>query len=290
MNVEIFFDKNTFTATYVVFDESTKDAVVIDSVLDYDNQASELYDDSFKKVLSFLKEHELKLHYILETHVHADHLTAAPLFKDIYPQAMIVIGENIKTVQEVFKSIYNLDSVLVDGSQFDYLIKDEEVITAGSLKIKAMNTPGHTPACLTYDIEGTLFTGDALFMPDMGTGRCDFPKGSAVDLYHSIQKIYSYPDDTVIYVGHDYAPGGRDYKFSTTVGEQKKNNVQLKESTSLEEFSNFRSERDATLNAPKLLLPSIQVNMVAGNLPKPENNGERYLKIPLSTKGLSNEN
>lgn len=287
MNVKSFFDKDTCTVTYVAYDEETLDAVIIDPVLNYDNQASKVTYESLDEVCKFVDELSLKIHYILETHVHADHLTSAPLLRENYENSKIVISENIKVVQEVFSSIYNLKSVLVDGSQFDYLIKDEEKINAGSLSIEAIETPGHTPACLTYDIEGVLFTGDALFMPDMGTGRCDFPKGSAVKLYESVQKIYSYPDDTTIYVGHDYAPGGREYKFQTTVGEQKKNNIQLKEHTSRDEFIEFRTKRDETLNTPKLLLPSIQVNMVAGRLPAAEDNGKQYLKIPINIEERS---
>ncbi len=282
MNVKSFFDKDTCTVTYVVFNKATRDAVIIDPVLNYDNQASKITYESFNEVAKYVEELSLNIHYILETHVHADHLTSAPVFKNRFKNSQIVISENIKIVQEVFSSIYNLKSLLVDGSQFDYLIKDEETIFAGSLSIKAIETPGHTPACVTYDIEGTLFTGDALFMPDMGTGRCDFPKGSAVRLYDSIQRIYDYPDDTIIYVGHDYAPGGREYKFQTTVGEQKNNNIQLKYSTSRDEFIEFRTKRDETLKAPKLLLPSIQVNMAAGKLPAAEDNGKSYLKIPIN--------
>ncbi len=284
MKVESFFDKNTFTVTYVVYDEQTRDAVVIDSVLDFDSHSGAITNESYLKVKNFLIESKLTLKNILETHAHADHLTAAPLFKKDFPNAGLVIGKAITLVQETFGPVFNLVDLDIDGSQFDVLLEDGSVLNAGSIKIEAISTPGHTPACMTYKIDNMIFTGDAIFMPDMGTGRCDFPKGSAVDLYNSIQKLYKLNDDTIVYVGHDYAPNGREYSWKTTIKELKEKNIQLKSSTSKEEFVEFRTKRDATLAAPKLLLPSIQVNIDAGHLPKSESNDKIYMKIPLNIK------
>ncbi|EQC44050.1 MBL fold metallo-hydrolase [Bacteriovorax sp. Seq25_V] len=284
MKVESFFDKNTFTVTYVVYDEQSKDAVVIDSVLDFDSHSGTITNESYLKVKNYILDNGLKLKKVLETHAHADHLTAAPLFKKDFPEAALVIGKAITLVQQTFAPVFNLVDLDTDGSQFDILMDEGDVLEAGTIKIEAISTPGHTPACLTYKIDNMIFTGDAIFMPDMGTGRCDFPKGSAEDLYNSIQKLYKLSDDTIVYVGHDYAPNGREYNWQTTIGELKANNIQLKASTSKEEFIDFRNKRDATLAAPKLLLPSIQVNIDAGHLPKSESNDKQYLKIPLNLK------
>jgi glyoxylase-like metal-dependent hydrolase (beta-lactamase superfamily II) len=282
--VQTFFDDVTYTLTYIVYDENSKDAVVIDSVWDYDQAASSLTEHSAHKVISFVDENKLNVHYILETHAHADHLTGSQLLKKKYPEAKIGIGENIKAVQEVFSEIYNLKDFNTSGVQFDVLFKDEEVFSAGTLNIKVLNTPGHTPACVSYLVnEEAVFTGDALFMPDFGTGRCDFPKGSATDLYDSItNKLYTLDDEVKVFVGHDYQPGGRKLAYETTIGESKMKNKQLKADTSREDFIEFRTNRDRELNAPKLLLPSIQVNIDAGALPKVEENGMSYLKIPLT--------
>jgi glyoxylase-like metal-dependent hydrolase (beta-lactamase superfamily II) len=283
MKIQSFFDKATFTMTYIVFDENSKDAVIIDPVYDFDPHSGKLSQESFELASSFIKDHGLNLHYILETHVHADHLSGSQLFKEMNPQVKIAIHENIKLVQEVFEPIFNLKGENnCDGSQFDELVKDGDLIKAGSLEIKVIATPGHTPACVSYLVEDAVFTGDALFMPDMGTGRCDFPKGDAEKLYDSLMKIYELPESTRIFVGHDYGPGGREIAWQTTVKEQREGNIQLKANTTKEEFVTFRKNRDAQLNAPKLLLPSIQVNMRAGNLPESEENGSRYIKIPLS--------
>lgn len=283
-NIQEFFDEETFTLTYVLWDPSTKDALVIDSVLDYDYASGKFSTDSADKLLDFIHDNSLKVHYLLETHAHADHLTASVYLKEKLPLAKVGIGKNITLVQEVFKGVFNLD-VNTDGSQFDHLFDENEIVTAGSLSFKVLFTPGHTPACTSLLFDGAVFTGDALFMPDYGTGRCDFPKGSAEDLYNSIaNKLYKLPDDTVIYTGHDYLPNGRKLLFRTTVGESKVENIRLKSSTSKSEFIKFRSERDATLSAPKLLLPSIQVNIDAGHLPEKEANGVAYLKIPLTKR------
>jgi glyoxylase-like metal-dependent hydrolase (beta-lactamase superfamily II) len=282
--VQEFFDKETWTLTYVVWDETTKDVVVIDPVLDYDQASSKTNEQSANEVIAFLQRRKLKLHFILETHAHADHLSGSQVIKRVFPDAKIAIGENITKVQEVFKDVFNLPAEFkTDGSQFDRLLKDGEQIQAGSIAIKTMNTPGHTPACASYYIDGNVFVGDALFMPDYGTGRCDFPSGSAESLYHSVHgRLYELPDETKVFTGHDYLPNGRDLKFASTIGEEKSENIQLKSKTTMEEFVKFRTERDRTLAAPKLLLPSVQVNIDAGHLPEPSNNGRRYLSIPIS--------
>lgn len=282
--IKEFFDKNTWTLTYVVWDEGTRDAVVIDPLMDYDPAASKTSEESAKNVIEFLRAKELKLHFILETHAHADHLSGSQIIKREFPTAQIAIGEKITKVQEIFKGVFGLpENFKTDGSQFDRLLKDSEEFQAGSIKIKTLFTPGHTPACASYLIDGNVFVGDALFMPDYGTGRCDFPAGSAVELYHSVHdRLYKLPENTKVYTCHDYLPNGRPLKFMATIADEKKENIQLKEQTSLEEFVRFRTERDRTLAAPKLLLPSVQVNIDAGHLPEPEKNGKRYLRIPVS--------
>lgn len=284
IQVKEFFDKNTWTLTYIVWDETTHDAVVIDPVMDYDPAASKTSEESAKAVIEFLRSEQLKLHFILETHAHADHLSGSQIIKKEFPNAKIVIGEKITKVQEVFKSVFGLPTDFkTDGSQFDRLLKDGEEFSAGSIKIKTLFTPGHTPACASYYMAGNVFVGDALFMPDYGTGRCDFPAGSAVELYRSVHdRIYELPEDTKVYTGHDYMPNGRPLKFMATIAEEKQNNIQLKANTTLDEFVQFRTERDRTLAAPKLLLPSVQVNIDAGHLPEPAANGKRYLRIPIS--------
>ncbi|MBK7892267.1 MAG: MBL fold metallo-hydrolase [Bdellovibrionales bacterium] len=282
--VKEFFDSATWTLTFVAFDEKTKDAVIIDPVLDYDPGASKVSTESVAEVVAFVKKQGLKVHYILETHAHADHLSSSQILKKEFPMAKLAIGERIRDVQKLFKGVFGLgENFATDGSQFDQLLKDGQEIVAGALKIKTLFTPGHTPACASYLInDESLFTGDALFMPDYGTGRCDFPAGSAETLYDSVtQRIYSLPDHVKIYVGHDYMPGGRSVEFQSTVGEEKRKNIQLKAETAKAEFIAFRTERDKTLAAPRLLLPSVQVNIDAGNLPVVSDNGTRYLKIPI---------
>ncbi|MAX67289.1 MAG: MBL fold metallo-hydrolase [Bacteriovoracaceae bacterium] len=281
--IKTFYDETTFTLTYVVSDEKTKDAVIIDPVLDFDAASGKIFTTSNKNVLTYVNNEKLNIHYILETHAHADHLSGAHELKNDLPQAKIGIHETIQKVQDVFKQVFNRKDLKTDGSQFDVLFKSDEIIKAGSLEFKVIHTPGHTPACSSYLIDGNVFTGDALFMPDFGTGRCDFPAGSSEDLYQSVhEKLYKLPDDTKVYVGHDYQPGGRELEYQTTIGESKQSNIQLKQETTKEEFIEFRNKRDATLDAPKLLLPSIQVNIAAGELPESEDNGKRYLKLPLT--------
>lgn len=282
MEVEVFFDEGrTFTLTYVVYDEATKDAVVLDPVLDLDTVPWKTSTESVDKVQSFIESNGLKVHWILDTHVHADHLSGAAELKKRL-NAPFAIGENIKLVQEIFSGAFNLQGFPCDGSQFDRLLKDGDVVEAGSLKIEVMHTPGHTPACLTYKIGEALFTGDVLFAPPVGVARCDFPRGSARDLYQSITtRLYTLPDDTPVYVGHDY-PSGRELQYQTTIGESKAKNVDLPGDISEADFVKAISERDAKLPAPRLLFPSLQVNIRAGELPEAESNNTSYLKIPLN--------
>lgn len=281
-NVEAFFDEATWTLTYVVFDPETKDAVIIDPVLDYDPLRVALTTHSNDKVVQYVKDHALNVHWVLETHAHADHITGSQDLKERLG-AKVAIGEKIKTVQQVFKGVFDLpENFPTDGSQFDALVPDGGTIQAGSLTFEAIATPGHTPACVTWKTDGMVFTGDALFMPDFGTGRCDFPAGSAEDLYESIQKLYALPDDTRVFVGHDYQPGGRELEYETTIGQSKASNVQLPGDRSREDFVSWRSARDATLAPPKLLYPSVQVNVNAGKLPEPHDNGKRYLVLPMA--------
>jgi glyoxylase-like metal-dependent hydrolase (beta-lactamase superfamily II) len=284
--VQAFYDPKTFTVSYVVWDAATLDAVAIDSVLDYDPGSSTISTESVDRLSAFVREHALKLHAAMETHAHADHLSGAQILKRRFG-VPIVIGARIDEVQTAFKPVFDLaPSFATDGSQFDRLLRDDEVLDAGSLRIRALATPGHTPACLSYVVGDAVFTGDALFTEDYGTGRCDFPKGSAEELYASVHdKLYALPDDTRVFVGHDYQPDGRAVRWETSIGRSKRENVQLRADTSKEAFVAFRKGRDAGLAAPKLLLPSVQVNVDAGRLPAPHANGSRYLSVPLRAKG-----
>ncbi|MEW5852592.1 MAG: MBL fold metallo-hydrolase [Myxococcota bacterium] len=287
--IEPFYDARTSTLTFVVFDGDSRDAVVIDPVLDYEPAGGFTWTESVDQVSAFVRKHDLKLHWVLETHAHADHLSASQVLKARHG-AGVAIGERIREVQETFKTVFNMPVTFrTDGSQFDRLLKDGETVQAGTLKVGVISTPGHTPACLTYQVDDAIFTGDALFTEDYGTGRCDFPRGSADALYASIQKLYRLPDATRVYVGHDYQPGGRAMRYMTTIGESKARNPQLSASTTREQFVRFRTERDATLSAPKLLFPSVQVNVDAGRLPGPAANGIRYLQVPLNFLRPANE-
>ena len=282
MKVETFFDKATFTLTYIVYDSKTKDSILIDPVLDYDPGSSKVSTSSVEKVSNFIKENGLKLHLIMETHAHADHLSGAQELKKRFPNAKLVIGEKITLVQDTFSKAFNFKGFKSDGSQFDKLLKDGEIVEAGSIKIKVIATPGHTPACTSFLIEDMIFTGDSLFMPDSGTGRCDFPAGDASIMYDSItNKLYKLPDTTKVFTGHDYQPGGRDLMYQSTIGEEKEKNIHLKKNTNKDAYIEFRTSRDKTLAAPGLLLQSIQVNINAGNFPPKEDNGASYLKIPI---------
>ncbi len=282
-SVKTFFDPQTWTLTYVVFDKQSKDAVIIDPVWNYDPASSKMSTESIGLVLTFVKDLDLNIHYILETHAHADHVSGSQILKQHWPKAKIAIGAKITAVQEVFKNVFNLPKDFkTDGSQFDQLINEGEIIRAGTLEIDTIYTPGHTPACATYVIGDAVFTGDALFMPDYGTGRCDFPAGSADDLYTSVQeKLYKLPEHYRVFVGHDYMPNNRDLKFETTIGEEKNFNIHLNSLTTREQFIEFRNKRDKQLAAPRLLLPSVQLNIDAGRMPQPEDNGTMYLKIPI---------
>ncbi|MBU0553062.1 MBL fold metallo-hydrolase [Myxococcota bacterium] len=282
MQIKAFFDAPTFTLTYVVWDEATRDAVIIDPVLDLEPVSWRVSNHSVEALVGFTREHQLKVHWIIDTHAHADHLSGMDALKAALG-AKTAIGERITNVQTIFSEAFNLEGFPTDGRQFDRLIKDGEVFEAGSLTIKGINTPGHTPACMSYLIQDALFTGDTMFMPDFGTGRCDFPEGSAETLYDSIvNKLYALPDETRVFVGHDYQPGGRALAYETTIGACKRENKHLKADTRMDEFVQFRSERDATLAPPKLILQSLQVNIRAGALPEPESNGRRFFKMPMN--------
>ncbi len=282
MEVQTFFDKATSTLTYIVFDPKTKDSILIDPVLDYNPGSSKVSTESVEKAANFIKENNLKLHLIMETHAHADHLSGAPELKKKFPNAKTAISEKITLVQSTFANAFNFKGFKADGSQFDLLLRDGQIIEAGSIKIKIIATPGHTPACTSFLIDDMIFTGDSLFMPDFGTGRCDFPAGDAGVMYDSIMnRLYNLPDSTKVYTGHDYQPGGRELKFQSTIGEEKEKNIHLKKSTTREAFVEFRTNRDKTMQAPNLLLQSIQVNINAGHFPPKEDNGVSYLKIPI---------
>lgn len=279
--VKAFFDPQTWTYTYVVYESKGSPCIVIDSVLNYDPKSGRTKTDSADEVISFIKDNQLRLEWILETHAHADHLTAAPYIQEKLG-GKIAIGDHITTVQSVFKGVFNLDDIAVDGSQFDVLIKEGEPIAFGNLSFKALYVPGHTPACMAYEIGDSIFVGDTLFMPDVGTARCDFPGGSASNLYRSIQSILKYPPSTKLYMCHDYPPNGRPPEYQSTVADQKKSNIHVHDGVTEEQFVAMRNKRDAGLEMPVLILPSIQVNIRAGHMPKPEGNGTAYLKIPLN--------
>ena len=284
MRIETFFDERTWTLTYVLFDHETGDAVVVDPVLDYDPVGSKIWTESAERVRDFIQTNNLTLHYLLETHAHADHISGSQFLKEWFPDAHVVIGHDITKVQRTFRTVFDLpDTFATDGSQFDRLMRDGEVLQAGALRIEAIATPGHTPACLTYKLDDAIFTGDALFMPDVGTGRCDFPGGSSEDLYASVQRLYDLPDDTRVFVGHDYPEGrGRELAYETTIGAQKAANIALPADRDQADFVAWRDARDAALSAPRLLFQSVQVNIDAGNLPQAHDNQKRYLQIPLN--------
>ncbi|WP_287831803.1 MBL fold metallo-hydrolase [Idiomarina sp.] len=278
-----FFDEPTNTYSYVVQDPNSSHCAIVDSVLDFDYAAGRTSTESAERILKFIKDNHLTVDWILETHVHADHLSAAPFLKE-HTGAQLGIGEHIKTVQETFGKAFNEGTEFQrDGSQFDHLFADGDTFSIGELQAQVLHTPGHTPACLTYVIGDAAFVGDTLFMPDYGTARCDFPGGDARTLYRSIQKVFALPDQTRLFMCHDYkAPDRDEYAFETTVAEEKQNNVHVGGGTTEDQFVKMRTERDATLNMPRLILPSVQINMRAGHLPQPENNGQRYLKLPLN--------
>lgn len=283
MKIKHFFDEATATLSYIVYEEVTNAAIVIDPVLNYDAAASSYDTHSIDALEAFINNKKLTLHTILETHAHADHLSGAQFLKERFPSSILAIGENIRLVQQTFKKVFNFKDFNENGIQFDRLLKDNETFKVGHLNIEIRFTPGHTPACSSYIVnQKAVFTGDVLFMHDFGTGRCDFPGGSAAAMYDSVtQRLYTLPDDVAVYVGHDYKPGGRVLLYKSTIGEQKKSNPQLNARTTREDFIHFRQTKDRSLTAPKLLLQSLQVNIDAGLLPAKEDNQTAYLKVPI---------
>ncbi len=283
LHIKGFFDDQTSTISYVVHDNIEKKCAVIDSVLDFDYSSGDIDYVNADKIISYVDQNKLNVEWLIETHVHADHLSASPYIQNKLG-GMIGISEKISDIQNIFGKTFNAGTEFQrDGSQFDKLFKDNDEYKIGNINCKVINTPGHTPACTAHVIGNSIFVGDTLFMPDLGSARADFPGGDARQLYRSIQKILSYPDETRIFVCHDYPPSSREVKWSTTVGEQKKNNVHVKTSILEDEFVKIREARDKTLNMPKLIIPSIQVNMRAGNLPPPEDNGSVYIKVPINS-------
>ena len=283
-HVKAMFDAATNTVSYIIQEPQGNSCAIIDSVLDYDQAAGRTDTSSADAIIAYVRKNDLQVAWILESHVHADHLSAAPYLQDDLG-GKIGIGDQITVVQDTFGKVFNEGTKFQrDGSQFDALFADGDSIHIGQMRVDVMHTPGHTPACLTYVIGDAAFVGDTLFMPDFGTARCDFPGGSADDLFQSIQKILALPDDTRVFVGHDYkAPGRDEFAWETTVGEQKALNVHVGAGQSMEDFVAMRTERDAKLGVPRLILPSIQTNMRAGQMPEPEDNGSRYFKVPINT-------
>jgi len=276
------FDPATWTITYVVHQGPGTGCAIIDSVLDYDPKSGRTRHTSADKVITYVRDNQLRVQWILETHAHADHLTAAPYLK-AQLGGRIAIGNHITTVQQVFKGVFNLEpGFAVDGSQFDHLFGEDEVIQVGGLIGKTLYVPGHTPACMAYQFGDAVFVGDTLFMPDVGTARCDFPGGDARTLYASTRKLLSLPADTRLFMCHDYPPKGREVKFETTVAEQRERNIHVHDGITEEQFVDMRTRRDATLEMPVLILPAVQINIRAGEMPPKEANGIAYAKIPLN--------
>jgi glyoxylase-like metal-dependent hydrolase (beta-lactamase superfamily II) len=283
MNASIhsFFDETTSTVTHVVSCPTTGAAAIVDSVLDFDPKSGRLSSASAERVAAYVKSEGLSVQWHLETHAHADHLTAAPFLQKRLG-GRIAVGAGIREVQSVFRSVFNLKDLEGDGSPFDHLFGDGEEFSIGLLKTKVLATPGHTPACVSYLIGEDAFVGDTLFMPDYGTARCDFPGGDAQTLYRSIRRLLSLPPSTRLHLCHDYQPGGRPAQWVTTVAAQRAANIHMRDGVTEDEFVARRSQRDQTLPMPALMLPSVQVNVRAGHLPSAEDNGTRYLKIPLN--------
>lgn len=285
ITTQAFFDPETWTVTYVVSDNQSGHAAIIDPVLNYDFKSGRTSTTSADRVRAYLADKQLHVDWILETHAHADHLSGAHYLKE-HVGGRIAIGENIRVVQSTFKAVFNLErSFLPDGSQFDHLFKEGETFRIGDIEATALLVPGHTPADMAYRVEDSVFVGDTLFMPDVGTSRADFPGGDVHALYRSIHKLLALPLETKMYVCHDYPPPSRTPQWQTTVGEQRANNIHVHDGVTEEAFVAMRTARDATLGMPALILPSIQVNVRAGNLPPPEDNGISYLKIPVNTLG-----
>ncbi len=276
------FDQGTWTVTYVVHQGPGTACAIIDSVLDYDPKSGRTRHTSADKVITYVRENKLQTAWILETHAHADHLSAAPYLK-AQLGGKTAIGDQITAVQKVFKGIFNLEPEFAcDGSQFDHLFTDGETMVVGEMRGHTMLVPGHTPACVAYRFGDAVFVGDTMFMPDVGSARCDFPGGDARQLYASIQKILSLPPQTRLFMCHDYPPAGREIAFETTVAEQRRKNIHTHEGISEDQFVHMRTTRDATLDMPVLILPAVQINIRAGQLPAPETNGVAYLKIPIN--------
>lgn len=284
-SVQAFFDDKTWTVSYVVADNATKCAAVVDPVLDFDYRSGRTTTAQADRLLAHIAERGLEVQWILETHAHADHLSGARYLQQKVG-GRIAIGERIKEVQATFKKLYNLErNFLPDGAQFDHLFRDDEVFAIGDVEARALLVPGHTPADMAYVIDGAVFVGDTLFMPDVGTARADFPGGDAHTLYRSIRRILALPPATAMYVCHDYPPKGRAAAWQTTVAEQRAANIHVRDGIGEREFVEMRKARDATLEAPTLILPSLQVNIRAGELPPAEDDGVSYLKIPLNALG-----
>jgi len=280
--VTAFHDEATFTVSYVVADPETGRAAIIDPVLDFDAASGRTSTTSADQLIAFVRENELGVDWILETHVHADHLTAAPYLREKLG-GRVGIGRHVTAVQETFRGVFNIGDLATDGSQFDQLLSDGDTLDVGGIAGKVIGTPGHTPACVTYVIGDAAFVGDTLFMPDFGTARTDFPGGDAGQLYDSIQRIFALAAETRLFMCHDYkAPGRDEFAWETTVAEERANNINVHDGVSKADFVAFREQRDAKLGMPKLVLPAIQVNIRAGHFPAPEDNGVSYLKIPLN--------
>ena len=281
--VNAFLHESSSTISYLVVDEVTKSVALIDPVADYDISTGKMAHGFSDEIVKKIRSCNYNLEWIIETHVHADHVSDAQYFKAKLG-GKIAIGGRIKEVQKTFASIYDEDKLFpCDGSQFDYLISPDEIIRIGELEARAISTPGHTPACMSYLIGNSLFVGDSIFMPDFGTARCDFPGGSASDLYASAKKLVSLPDETRVFVGHDYGPGGRPIAWETTIAAEKQSNIHVADGINLDEFVRMRETRDAQLNLPGMIIPAIQINMRAGNLPGPSENGVSYLKTPINS-------
>jgi glyoxylase-like metal-dependent hydrolase (beta-lactamase superfamily II) len=280
--VTAYFDPPTNTVSYVVKDPGSHSCAIIDSVMDIDYAAGRISYESADKIIQFVSDHDLKVEWLIETHAHADHLSAAPYIQGKLG-GKLGIGENIKIVQNVFGKIFNEGTEFQrDGSQFDRLFKDGEIYQIGGMRAFAMLTPGHTPACMTHVIGNAAFVGDTLFMPDSGTARADFPGGDAHILFRSIQRVLALPPETRLFMCHDYAPGGREIKWETSVAEERMHNIHVGSGVSEEDFVKMRTARDATLELPKLIIPSIQINMRGGHLPEPDETGKRHLKVPIN--------
>lgn len=282
VHVQMFYDEPTGTLSYVVWEDETKNALIIDPVLNFDWPSSTSSTDSVKEISAFIIKQNLTPLYCFETHIHADHISGSYELKKLFPKMLTGINFNVEKVFTYFFEVYQISREDLGTYPFDLLVQEGDSLPLGNHKIEFINSPGHTPACMCIKIENNLFAGDALFMPDFGVGRCDFPGGGADTLFASIQRIYNLDENIKVFVGHDYKPNNRELKFETTIKESKEKNIHLNKRTTEQEFVRFRSQRDKTLSFPKLLLPSIFLNLRSGNFPTPEANGVSYLKIPLN--------